>query len=112
MTREQIKSYAGQIVKVQDTFDGRTATFIASVKSVSESGMVSFGHPYDEDMKETTSGSMTTRCDCIDGIVAISYEKKMIWLESYIAFHKMIMEEMGYDSCEERLRIEVIPESE
>lgn len=111
MTREQIKSYTGQIVKVQETFGNNTATFIASVKSVTEWGMVSFGHPYDVERSETGSGELTINCCCVDSISDISLEDKLKWLNAYIEFHKMILEEEDYDWCEEKIIIGIDPRS-
>jgi RNA polymerase subunit RPABC4/transcription elongation factor Spt4 len=86
----------GKVVRIRIGGD----VCIASLRH-DEYGFV-IGHPYDTELKRVRCGKAFNPCiDYGEGVSQITKEEFETWKSEYMKFHKEIMEEAGYDSCEE-----------
>jgi len=103
---ELLRGYVGQVVELSYSHYGQKYNIVTSIRSVSDE-LYTHGHIYDKDNKRMTCGGGCTAIGSITSIKLASPKLQQIWFDEYNKFHKEIISEKGYDSCEEAIQISI-----
>lgn len=101
MDIKEIEKYVGKVVKIQLNNYGADVECVGSIVETYNGVGVTIGHPVINN--ESCCGKSYRMANDIISINNISESEFENWKQKYHQFHREIIAEKGYDSCEEKV---------